>query len=203
MRQGAPAAPLEAEGPVVTLAEGARALGVAERRLRRLVARDRNADRTRTITRQTATGTRTSAAFSLGYLRSLLEEKESQINAVRNADGTRTERGPLTAFSPADLAEALQRAAVAEARVEMLAAERDRLSAALTREQETASKLADRLADADARLAAVLVRQLPPADTGAAQDAPAASPAPPSRAAENHPGEGTRRPRPWWFWPRR
>lgn len=70
--------------------------------------------------------------------------------------------------------------AVAEARAALLEQERDRLADALTREQETALKLAERIAEADARLGTVLT-------LGAASR--------PSAEIEDVPK------RPFWRWP--
>ena len=160
-----------AEERFVTVAEAAALLGVSERTLRRLISLPANAGRTRQEHRQTKTGRRVATVLPVVELealgRQLVEAEAANLTPTPNtgngggANGGETpaERGEHrqdATVRSVELADALTRAAVAEAQVVEL---RERVAvadAALVREQETAARLAARLEDADQRLASVL-----------------------------------------------
>ncbi len=169
----------------VTVAEAAARLGVTVPRLRRLLARPEWSKLTGTRTRTTATGTRTSVSVPVLLLPELAVALEAPLrqrdlssmpvggdewipppswgtptvihlpdeDETETGTGTGTRRGNVDSGPDASWRE---RALVAEARVELLAAERDRLATALEREQENTRAALAHLADSDARLASVL-----------------------------------------------
>ena len=188
-----PAVPAGVDAEFVTVAEAARALGISDRQARRWAGRLSDGDR-----KPDGRGGRLVRVSALNLLRGSTGGRTSEGGVSpevgRTPPGSRTPDADMSDRVP-------DRGMLLREIVSRQEAEIARLSAALTREQETASKLADRLADADARLAAVLVRQLPPADAGTAPDAATDAQEPQSGATGAQREHGFRRP--WWrFWER-
>lgn len=179
--------PVDAE--FVTVAEAARALGIAPRQVRRYAAKLGHGDRQEGGQGQGQTGDCPPLRVRFSAILSLRNQGQAGGMGRGQAEDRPQDTVPSSVSRTLDAdREMLVRLEVQNDALIARLADRDaeiaRLATALTREQETAAKLADRLADADARLAAVLVRQLPAAGTGAGQDAPTDAQKPESGTGE-------------------
>jgi hypothetical protein len=143
---------------LLTIAEAAARLGIGERRLRRLLAREENAARTVTVTRRTRTGTRTCAALPIDLLlefQAEIERGENAANVDSDSDTANVDSGATNAArtrrepggQSMALAAVYERVLRERERViEAQAAQIETLLAALEAERESRRAAADALA---------------------------------------------------------
>ena len=129
---------------VLTIAQAAQRLGISERHLRRLLARPEYADQTRTLTRTTRTGTRTSAGLPAALLESLrvaiLRAHEIDARDDQNADDADREQRQIHGQGGPEDRQKADKADIMPPFVSALLSEKDRriedLTMALEHERE-------------------------------------------------------------------